>query len=365
MTTYERLYKLDSKGKTRVWYMEQDDDRYRTYDGLLDGTIKVSDWRVAKPTNVGKANERLGIDQATFEIEAAYAKKLKGAYYDSPADVHKGCRYFEVMLAETYADPKRSKQTAFSPGYGQPKLDGMRAVVKYDGIFSREGEPIAGAGHIYEAFRPLFNGNLSLIFDGELYNHDLKDDFNEIMSLARKANPTPERAQQIRDGIQYHVYDLPSEPGVFSERFRALTSHIEMLEHPSIKLVDTARVDTVEEFDELHGICLENGYEGSMLRRDALYVNDRTDDLLKRKDFVDDEFTLLRIEPGNRGAYRAVCALPDGREFGAGIKGSRAKAAERMAEDHRIVTINFFGYTPDGIPRFPIATKFHGAERTT
>jgi DNA ligase-1 len=45
--------------------------------------------------------------------------------------------------------------------------------------------------------------------------------------------------------------------------------------------------------------------------------------------------------------------------------GPRAKAAERAAENHKVVTINFFGYTPDGVPRFPIATKFHGDARTT
>lgn len=361
-----KLYKLDSKGKTRVWCMEQEDDRYRTYDGLLDGKIKVSDWRVAKPTNVGKANERSGPQQAEFEIQAAYIKKQKGAYYEDINDIHLGCRFFEPMLAEVYADPKRATQTAFSPGYGQPKLDGMRAIAKTDGIWSREGEPIAGATHIFKALLPALQDDNSLIFDGELYNHDLKDNFGEIMSLARKANPTPERAQQIRDGIQYHVYDLPSHPGAFSERFRTLVSIVEALNHPNIVLVETARVETIDQFDELHGVCLEAGYEGSMLRRDTLYVNDRTDNLLKRKDFQDDEFVLLRIEPAHRGTYRAICQLPDGREFRAGIIGPRAKVAERIAENHRIVTVNFFGYTPDeGKPRFGRVTKWHGQERTS
>jgi DNA ligase-1 len=361
-----KLYKLDSMGRTRVWCMEQEDDRYRTYDGILDGTIKVSAWRTAKPTNVGRANERNGAQQAEFEIQSAYQKKLKGAYYEDVNDIHLGCRYFEVMLAEVYNDPKRQKQTAFEVGgFGQPKLDGMRMVGKNDGGWSREGEPVAGVGHILEVLHPLLTTKPDLIFDGELYNHELKEDFNEILSLAKKANPSPERAQQIRDQIQYHVYDLPSHPGVFEERHAELAQIVAHINHPSLVLVEAVKLESEAHFDELHGICLEAGYEGSMFRRNTVYINDRTDNLLKRKDFMDHEFRLLRVEAGHRGAFRAVCQLEDGREFGAGIKGSRAKAAQIAQEDHQIVTVNFFGYTPAGIPRFPIATKFHGAERTT
>lgn len=361
---YPNLYKFDSAGRIRVWCMEQDGDRYRTLDGIYQATIKESPWRTAKPTNVGRSNERNGVAQATFEIKANYAKKLKGAYYEDIADIHLGCRYFEPMLAQSYMDPKRLAQTSFQPGFGQPKLDGMRAIAKADGIWSREGEPVAGTVHIMEKLLPLFAENPNLIFDGELYNHDLKDDFGEIMSLARKANPTPERAAQIRAGVQYHVYDLPSHPGVFSERYAELAQMVDYFDQQTLHLVETAVIETVEQFDELHGICLEAGYEGSMWRRDTEYTNDRTDNLLKRKDFNDAEFELLRIEAGHRGAYRAVCRLADGREFGAGIKASRERAAQLSQEDHRVVTISHFGFTPDGIPRFPIATKFHGKART-
>lgn len=358
------LFKLDSAGRTRTWWMEQDNDRYRTCDGIYGGNVKASAWRVAKPTNVGKANERDATAQATFEIKAAYTKKLEGAYYEDINDIHLGCRYFEPMLAEVYMDPKRLKQTAFQPGFGQPKLDGMRAIGSEKGGHSREGNPVHGYGHIHNALRPLLNEDPALIFDGELYNHDLKDNFNELMSLAKKANPSIERLAQIRNGIQYHIYDLPSHPGTFKERHAALQRLFTGFSHPSIHLVDTLPVNTQAEFDELHGTCLAAGYEGSMWRRDAVYVNDRTDDLLKRKDFMDEEFTLLRIEEAHRGTFRAVCQLPDGREFGAGVKGSRDKAAQLASEGHKVVTITFFGYTLDGIPRFPIATKFHGAART-
>jgi hypothetical protein len=40
------------------------------------------------------------------------------------------------------------------------------------------------------------------------------------------------------------------------------------------------------------------------------------------------------------------------------------RARELLHEDHNVVTVQFFAYTPDGIPRFPVATKFHGVART-
>lgn len=382
--TFEPLYKLDSKGKTRVWYMEQDGDKYRTFDGVHDGNVKASSWRTAKPTNVGRSNERDGVAQATFEIEANYTKKQKGAYYLDINDIHLGCRFFEPMLAEKYNDPKRSTQTAFAVGYAQPKLDGMRAIAKADGMWSREGEPVAGTAHIMEVLAPLFAQNPDLILDGELYNHELKENFNELMSLAKKGNPSPERAEQIRTGVQYHVYDMPSLKqnfGLRSDLLNDLLTALNAEGQTCVYDVETYAVDTSAEFDALHGEWIEKGYEGSMLRRDALYVNDRTDDLLKRKDFDDAEFDIVRIEEGEGNwagaAKRVVCWLPDADRsngpcdkttFEAGLRGTYPanKALLERADEEKVVTIRYFGFTPSAIPkpRFGVATKFHGAART-
>lgn len=386
---YDQIFKLDSKGKTRVWFMEQDGDKYRTFDGIHGGTVKASSWRTAKPTNVGRSNERDGVAQATFEIEAAYTKKLKGAYYTDIADIHLGCRFFEPMLAEKYADPKRAVQTGFQPGYAQPKLDGMRAIAKADGLWSREGELIPGTAHITEWLADAFAEDPTLIFDGELYNHELKEDFNELMSLAKKANPSPERAEQIRRSIQYHVYDLPSHPGTFGERSDKLNDLVECYFKPArpetvqvVFDVETYQVDSADEFDDLHGEWVQAGYEGSMLRRDAAYVNDRTDALLKRKDFDDAEFDIVRIEQGegnwSGAAKRVICWLPGAdrsngpcekgtNTFEAGLRGSYSKNQALLADadNQKVVTIRYFGFTPSAVPkpRFGVATKFHGAAR--
>lgn len=387
---YDTIYKKDTKGKTRVWFMEQDGSKIRTHAGIEDGAIVCAEWTQCETTNGGRSNERDPVAQATFEIEAAYEKKLSREYHASKADIDKGAHFFKPMLANKFDGAK------FQAGFAQPKLDGVRCIATKEGMFSREGKPIPGAPHIHEALECLFAIDPDLILDGELYNHDFKDDFNAIISMVKKANPSPERLAEIRAKVQYHVYDMPSHTGTFDERSDKLNDLITDLGVEFIIDVETFAVDDVEAHDVLHGTWLEAGYEGSMWRADAPYEQKRSKTLLKRKEFTDAEFDLFSIEEGlgnwSGMAKRVVFLVPGakinpGDEFvedgelrkyvggvvpgpsavrvvGGGIKGSMVRAKELLHEDHKVVTIQFFALTPDGVPRFPVATKFHGAVRT-
>lgn len=375
---YDELYKLDSKGKTRVWFMEQDGANYRTFDGMQGGKIKASGWRTAKTTNAGRSNERDPVAQATFEIEAAYTKQLKGAYYTDVNDIHLGCRYTEPMLADKYV--------SFRRGDAQPKLDGIRCLLKPEGGFSREGEFLPGARHIRARLDPLFQRFPNLILDGELYNHELKDDFNELVSLIKKDNPSPERKAKIESVVQYHIYDIASlTAATWEQRSQAIRA-LFPLNDDLIIPVQTVHCGTEELYDNLHVEWVSLGFEGSMWRdRDALYEQgSRSKSLQKRKDFDDEEFDVVAIEQGEGNwagvAKRVVCWLPnadrsidltdkkarEANTFEAGIRGNKTRAAELMTEQHDVVTVRFFGWTPSAIPkpRFGVVTKFHGAKRT-
>ena len=138
--------------------------------------------------------------------------------------------------------------------------------------------------------------------------------------------------------------------------------------------VVTHRVITIEELDVRYGEMLEAGYEGQMVRLDTPYEFDkRSKSLLKRKEFITAEFKLLRIEEGNGNwaglAKRVVFELPDGRECGAGIRGTQDEMKELLETNgpqncfavhpDALVTIRHFTPTPDGMPRFPVAIDFH------
>ena len=64
--------------------------------------------------------------------------------------------------------------------YIQPKLDGVRCVISKDGAWSRTGKPWLNIDHILENLKPFFKQHPDIILDGELYNHELKNDFENL-----------------------------------------------------------------------------------------------------------------------------------------------------------------------------------------
>lgn len=354
---YATLYKQDTKGSTRVWFMERDGDKHRTHAGLLDGKLAVSGWTVCTPKSQPTAE-----DQAHFEVLAEYKKKLDRSYHDSIDTIAKP-KIFQPMLAHKYEGWQGSC-------FSQPKLDGIRCIATKDGLFSRQGKPIVAVPHIEAALKNVFDFDPTVVLDGELYNHDLKDDFNTITSLVRKQKPTDLDLAEAEQKIQFWVYDVPSVAGSFGARLdflcREVFPHVALRQ--AVHVVETAsNIGSETVLDAIYANYLEAGYEGQMVRLDRPYENKRSSSLLKRKEFQDAEFKLIRIEEGlgnwSGVAKRVVAQLPDGREFGAGIRGTRDRAAELLHETYDEVTIRFFALTPDGVPRFPVATAFHAGER--
>ena len=114
------------------------------------------------------------------------------------------------------------------PTFIQPKLDGVRCVIQYDeegefggnGVkaYSRTGKEWKNIDHILEQLRPFFMKFPNIILDGELYNHDLRDNFEKIISLVRKTKPTDEDRLEASKKTQFHCYDIIDEAKTFEER---------------------------------------------------------------------------------------------------------------------------------------------------
>ena len=358
MQTFETLYKRTSTGKVQVWFMEVDGVRYRSTSGQMDGKKVTTEWTIAKPKNIGRANATTAEQQAVAEVEAEYEKKLARDYHRELDTVDEAMR-FKPMLASKWADRKNKVSGQV---YVQPKLDGMRCIAKADGLWSREGKPILGAPHIFEQLMPLFDRNPGLIIDGELYNHALKDDFNQIVSAAKKQKPTEDDLAVSREKLQYWVYDLPSQNGEFSQRTRVLQNIIDIMLDGEHSIVITPTLETfAEDIDKIAAEYIEAGYEGAMVRLPGGYENKRSNTLIKWKEMQDAEFTIQDIQEGdgNRSgmAARVVLDLGDGRNFAAGLIGNVAYCTQLLIERDQHIgkkgTVVFQNYTPDGVPRFP------------
>ena len=106
----------------------------------------------------------------------------------------------------------------------QPKLDGVRCVIQYDNsqvkAYSRTGKEWKNIDHILFNLKPWFVLNPDVILDGELYNHDLRDDFETIISLVRRQKPDDIDMLESADLVQFHCYDIIDETKTFEERNR-------------------------------------------------------------------------------------------------------------------------------------------------
>lgn len=367
----DELYTVDSKGKTRVWYVEIDGDKIRNVAGIYGGNLVESGWKLMKAKNVGKVNESTPEQQAEVEAAALYDKQLaQGGYHRDIANASIST-YFEPMLAKTYADmvPIDYKQAVFS----QPKLDGHRCIARADGLYTRQGKVYMSVPHISMALYDFFKANPDAVLDGELYNHDLKDDFNQLSSIVRKQKPDLADLEKSADVIQYHIYDIFIADMSFSNRFGALSRMFDANDFPDcLQLVDTTYVSDQEELDTLYATYLTNRYEGQMVRYNRAYENKRSKHLIKRKEFFDQEYRILDVVEGEGNwaglAKSLTIELEDGTQASSGIRGNREFAAKLLVNKHLYVgtgyaTVRFPNKTPDGKPRFPVAVDLHQGKR--
>ena len=257
--------------------------------------------------------------------------------------------------------------------YMQPKLDGVRCVIKLGDnnevqAFSRTGKPWLNIAHITNSLHYFFTQHPDIILDGELYNHDLRDDFEKIISLVRKQKPTPSDRTEASKLVQFHCYDyietVMNQP--YSYRMHQLIDvNQSTLYSYCVKYVPTYKVNKYEEaLDMHHNAFLVNGYEGSILRLDKPYQCKRSYNLQKFKDFHDTEATIIGYVDG-KGKREGTLGKflmqdDDGVKFGCPPgKGYNYKMlADMLTNIHNYIgkraTFTYFERTKAGSYRHPL-----------
>lgn len=361
MSNFPILYKYSSKKQIQQWQVIVNGDSFYTQEGIKGGKITQSLPTYCKGKNTGKKNATTNETQAIAEAKAKHQKKLDAGYAEILGE---GKEFFKPMLAFPYEDYPLTDEDYENGVFIQPKLDGLRSANENNSIMSRNGKPFLACPHLYQD---------KFILDGELYNHELKDDFNKIVSLCKKAKPSEEELIESAGKVQMWVYDFPSHKGVFSARYAALKNALSQLGKPNLVLVPTYKVNSIEEIHEWHAKFLEEGYEGTIIRRNnASYENKRSKQLLKFKDFKDEEFKIIgAIEGvgGRTGTIGKFILQHDkvaDQTFESNVKGGhdylRQIWQERDSYIGKTATVKYFNRTPkkeDGgdVPRFPYIIK--------
>jgi DNA ligase-1 len=353
------LFARTNTGAIQTWTIEVDGNKYRTHYGQVDGAIQTTEWTVCEGKNTGKKNATSAEDRATRVAKATWKKKKESGYFDNVKDID-DISFTEPMLAKNYDDYKDDLKY---PVYSQPKLDGIRCIVKKDGMWSRNGKPIVSAPHVLVALEDFFIKFPDAILDGELYADKFANDFNAICSLVKKTKPTPEDLTESAKNIQYWVYDWIVSK-TFSDRNDDITTYL--TNNHVVRRVPTHLVDTITHLNELYEKYVDEGYEGQMVRTDGVYENKRSKHLLKRKEFQDSEFKILDIVEGvgNKSGMAGYMVFKNhkGIEFHSNIKGTREYLKELLKNKNKLIgksaTVKYFNLTPDDeIPRFPYVTS--------
>ena len=276
------------------------------------------------------------------------------------------------------AYPVSAKPIDYSkPVFMQPKLDGVRCLIQARvkrhilhptlnelevKAYSRTGKEWKNINHILKDLVPFFEKHPNVVLDGELYNHDFKNDFEQIISMVRKTKPTPEARVISRDNVQFHCYDIVNRKMKFSTRDKWIAKNL-----PTSYCVK--HLITLYVSDELsaktgHQMNLDAGYEGSIVRLDDAYQCKRSHSLRKFKDFSDAEANIVGYEEGKgkrTGTLGKFIMLDDdGNQFGCPPgKGHNYKdLADMLADIHKYMgqraTFTYFERTKAGSYRHPL-----------
>jgi len=208
--------------------------------------------------------------------------------------------------------------------YIQPKFDGVRCVIQYDNsqvtAYSRTGKEWKNIDHIRFNLKSFFQLNPKIVLDGELYNHDLNNDFEKIISLVRKTKPTDEDRLESSKMVQFHCYDAINMDANSNFSVRNEWISLNVPNNHCVKHVETHEIWAEKYALQYHKINLKNGYEGSILRLNEPYQTKRSHNLRKFKDFHDSEATITGWVEGKGkrvgtiGKFTAVDS--EGNEFG-------------------------------------------------
>jgi DNA ligase-1 len=385
-------------GKTKIWSIEVKASgesaiiisRY----GYEDGAQQVEEKEVTEGKNIGKKNETTPLQQAIQQARTSWNKKKASGYEEAEvaeggagsgsktdsvaATSLKGSKAAAIedsvpmpMLAHKLSE--KEKHLAL-PCYGQPKFDGTRSIglcgleLRKPCLFSRQRKAYPHLEHIQAVLQKLPKG---LILDGELYT--TKHKFQKIVGLVKQKTIKEEDKAKHND-IQLYCYDIVDTEKTGEERYaflKALFLEFKNLIGTTLVLCPTVLLSKKEEFKVKHDEYVAAGFEGLMLRnlKGRYAIGERSADLLKMKEFQDDEYEVIDFYEGE--GREAGCVMwrlktAEGKEFGCRPEGTHEERAEMLKEAASYVgkklTVRFQELTKDGIPRFPVGVAFRDYE---
>ena len=368
MRNYIKLLKNENN-RTQIWEAEVVGSSLNFTWGVEGGKMQTLQNTIPCGKNIGKANETTAEEQALVELRTVVNKKIQENYEVVEVSGLADMEYDEArespkpMLAHEFNKHKH-KIGHREIVYYQGKSDGCRSNVDLltGRIYSRKGKLITCLKHLNEQVKTfgqtLIDGipicEIVRWYDGELYSHSIP--FEKITSIVRKSKSEDPDAEKI----ELHIYDCMISEMNFGARNLVLKDWARY-HGTHMKLVETFQ-GFVDEVDKYHLRFVEQGYEGVMIRRSTKgYQHKRTDELLKLKLFITEEFEITGLNReefddtlgtfaciGANGSFDCRPAMTD--------KERQEIWQNRESFDYKdnVLSVKYQELTADGIPRFPV-----------
>lgn len=376
---FDTLYGIDKNNKIKEWNIKVENKgafSLITLDyGYIGGRKTECVTTVQYGKNTGKKNETTHYQQSILDAKSKWTKKRDTDGYTTKQNELKDKNENEKttsvqnwvplpMLAQDY---KKYQKKVMFPCFVQYKLDGYRM------IFNSRPESVVLAttrtGKEYTIFKQtqlykrLCDAKIDVCLDGELYVHNPEFTFEKYGVLRKQKNITEQEMVTLNQ-IQYHVYDIVDTTLEYSERLAKLKT---LPEIEGLCIVETIECKNKNEIDENHQKYVRDGYEGTIVRnKNGKYMcKYRSFDLLKYKDFEDGEYKIVDYtyekdtspSGSNQNLIVWVCETTKKLRFNVQSKGTKEerKALYKEAADYigKNLWVQHFGFTAEGIPRFP------------
>ncbi|MES2510037.1 MAG: DNA ligase [Pseudomonadota bacterium] len=228
------------------------------------------------------------------------------------------------------------------------KYDGVRGFWDGEKLLTRGGERVMAPAW-FTAGWP------KTPMDGELWAG--RGQFSKAVSTVRQQVPD----DLVWRGMRFMVFDLPAQPGPFTDRIPALNALVAGIGQPWVVAVAQHKVAGHPALQAQLKKTVRLGGEGLMLHRgDAIYKGLRNDDLLKVKTHEDTEARVVGHiagkgkNAGRLGALLVEMPAADGKQaqrfkLGTGFSDAQRRNPPPVGA---LVTYRYRGLNDSGIPRF-------------
>lgn len=284
------------------WKEKKEKRGYVTDIKLLSGISSQLSTPTTNDTSTS-ANTSTGFKK--FKIELKTGSKVEPKV-EPKVELKSGFKFLP-MLANKYME--RKKHLKF-PCIAQPKLDGVRHTAHKLSPTCMMIRTRSDAECLYfdEIRQALLNLPIdsNVFLDGEFYSHKIPFKTLNGYCNRKKKDGFDLIPKDELHSIQYNIFDcyFINQPNKsFEERYDYLKNIMSNNHSDSLVLVKNYVISNENEINPLHNQFISEGYEGIILRniKSPYKLKDRSNDLLKLKNFQDTEYIIVSASCPSNG----------------------------------------------------------------